>query len=196
MAVLKQQIVLASSSTYRRDLLRKLDIKFSRYSPDIDESALEDELPEAMVCRLAEKKAQAVTEKYSNALVIASDQVAVVEGQILGKPGNYENALEQLLLVSGKSVVFHTSLCLLNSATGRMQSVVEPFTVHFRPLTEDQIGNYLRRDKPYDCAGAFKSEGFGVVLFEKMEGDDPNALIGLPLIRLRQMLEREGIYLV
>ncbi len=196
MAVVKQQIVLASSSIYRRDLLRKLVVEFSRYSPDIDETPLPDELPEAMVRRLATLKAQAVTEKYSNALVIASDQAAVVDGQVLGKPGNYENALEQLLLVSGKSVVFHTSLCLLNSATGHMQTAVEPFTVHFRSLTTDQIGNYLRRDKPYDCAGAFKSEGFGVVLFEKMEGDDPNALVGLPLIRLRQMFEREGIYLV
>ncbi len=196
MADLKKRIVLASRSVYRRDLLRRLGLEFSRYSPDIDETPKDNESPEEMVRRLAMEKAHAVTEKYANALVIASDQAAVVDGQVLGKPGNYEKAFRQLQLVSGKAVTFHTSLCLFNSATGHMQTVVEPFTVYFRSLTEDQIGNYLRCDKPYDCAGAFKSEGLGVVLFERMEGDDPNSLIGLPLIRLWQMLEREGIYLV
>ena len=149
-----------------------------------------------MVLRLAEAKARAVAASHRNALVVGSDQVACIDETVLGKPGNRAAAVEQLTRSSGREVVFHTGLCLLNAATGRAQTCCEPFRVHFRSLSPVQIQGYVDRERPFDCAGSFKSEGLGIALFERLEGDDPNALIGLPLIRLVAMLEAEGIDLL
>ena len=190
------RLILASSSPYRRQLLEKLRLPFETFSPDIDETALPYETPEAMVTRLAELKARAAGNQHSDALIIGSDQVAVLNGNIIGKPGNHETATRQLKAASGKRIVFYTGLCLLNSATGRTQIETIPYTVVFRPLSEQQIENYLRKEQPYNCAGSFKSEGLGIVLFERFEGEDPNILIGLPLIRLVEMLNQEGTAVV
>jgi len=161
------RLILASSSPYRRQLLEKLRLPFETFSPDIDETALPYETPEAMVTRLAELKARAAGNQHSDALIIGSDQVAVLNGNIIGKPGNHETATRQLKAASGKRIVFYTGLCLLNSATGRTQIETIPYTVVFRPLSEQQIENYLRKEQPYNCAGSFKSEGLGIVLFER-----------------------------
>ena len=186
-------LVLGSTSTYRKKLLEKLDIPFETASPDIDESPFARELPDLLVQRLALQKARAVANDYPQHLIIGSDQVAVLEGEILGKPGNFETAKKQLAAASGKSVVFYTGLCLLNSETGEHQLETVPFEVAFRRLNEDQINRYLLKEEPYNCAGSFKSEGYGICLFERLRGDDPNTLIGLPLIRLVSMLGNEGI---
>lgn len=185
-------LVLASSSSYRKMLLGKLGLPFEAAAPDIDESPLPGESPRALVHRLAIAKAQALTDRFPNHLIIGSDQVADLDGHTLGKPGTAERAREQLRLASGRSVEFLTGLCLLNSATRTLEATVESFRVHFRTLSEMQISRYVAREQPLDCAGSFKSEGLGIALFEKLEGDDPNTLIGLPLIRLAQMLERAG----
>ena len=190
------QLVLASTSPFRRQLLEKLGLSFDTASPDIDESRREGEEPEVLVQRLALEKAQAVSHSYPDALIIGSDQVACLDGKILGKPGSHERAVEQLSDSSGKTVTFQTGLCLLNSATGESQVLCEPFHVHFKQLTASQIENYLNREKPFNCAGSFKSEALGIALFEKLEGDDPNSLIGLPLIKLINMLEEEGIQVI
>jgi MAF protein len=187
------QLVLASTSPYRRKLLEQLGLPFETASPDVDESALSYETPEQLVKRLAELKARAVSETYPDALIIGSDQVAILDNLILGKPGNHKTAVKQLSNASGKKVLFLTGLCLLNSATGETQINVDEFSVEFRQLSTNQIENYLQREKPYDCAGSFKSEGLGICLFKKMEGDDPNALIGLPMITLINMLSVEGV---
>lgn len=186
------QLVLASTSIYRRQLLEKLNLEFVTCSPEIDESRLPDEIPEQLVARLAEQKARAVASQFSDALIIGSDQVAINDGKILGKPGNHAAAVNQLKRASGKRVSFLTGLCLFNSKSGRVQTEVVPFNVIFRPLTDLQIEHYLQQEQPYNCAGSFKSEGLGIALFERLEGDDPNTLIGLPLIRLIYMLESEG----
>jgi septum formation protein len=186
-------IVLASSSPFRRELLSRLGIEFSSHSPDIDESARPGEAPEAMVLRLAESKARAVAKLHPDALIIGSDQVATIDGEILGKPGRHERAVEQLMQASGKRVSFLTSLCLFNSATQAVQLAVEPFHVVFRELTREEVESYLHKEQPYNCAGSFKSEGLGICLFQRMEGDDPSSLIGLPLIRLVDMLRNEGV---
>lgn len=186
-------IVLASTSPFRRALLEKLGLAFETASPNADETRGRNEPATELVARLAKAKARAVAPAYPGALIIGSDQVACVDAQILGKPVNRERAFAQLRLASGKSVQFLTGLCLLNADTGDAQVVVEPFRVHFRSLTNDQIGGYLDREQPFNCAGSFKSEGLGIALFERLEGDDPNALVGLPLIHLIQMLAREGI---
>lgn len=191
-----QPLILASSSPYRRELLARLRLSFSWESPAIDEQRLPNESPRAMVLRLAEAKAHAIAARHPNAVIIASDQAAIVEGEILGKPGTHENAVAQLQRISGRTVEFLTSLAVFNSTTHRLQLDVVPFTVHMRNLSLAQIENYLRLERPYDCAGSFKSEGLGIVLFEKMVGDDPNALVGLPLIRLREMLENEHFQLI
>ena len=188
-----QTLVLGSTSPYRRALLEKLGLPFVTDSPDLDEAPLIDETPEQLVARLAKAKALAVGHRHTDALVIGSDQVACIGGRILGKPGSQAVASQQLQEVSGKSVVFNTGLCLLNTGTGHAQVVVEPFSVHFRTLSNDQISRYLERERPYDCAGSFKSEGMGITLFRSMEGRDPNALIGLPLIALVDMLANEGV---
>ncbi len=187
------QLVLASTSPYRRTLLGRLGLPFETAAPDVDESPLENETPHELVARLSEAKARAVAAQYSNALIIGSDQVAVLDKQILGKPGNHENAVQQLQAASGNKVDFLTGLCLLNSQTQNSHVKVVPFSVVFRSLNDAQIEQYLLRDKPYNCAGSFKSEGLGISLFKKMEGDDPNALIGLPLIELTSMLALEGV---
>jgi MAF protein len=186
-------LVLASTSRYRKELLQRLGLPFETASPAADETPLAGETPEQLVRRLAEAKARAVAKRFPDALIIGSDQVAVAEGVILGKPGTHSVAKEQLCAVSGKRVSFLTGLCLLNAGTGRAQVEVVPFDVCFRKLTEAQIEAYLRKEQPYDCAGSFKSEGLGITLFEKLEGDDPNALVGLPLIRLIAMLDAEGV---
>jgi septum formation protein len=186
------KLVLASTSPFRQALLAKLQIEFDTAAPHLDESILPGESPEQLVARLAEAKAKAVAQDYPRALVIGSDQVAVVDGKILGKPGDHDNAVAQLKRASGKRVIFLTGLCLYNSLSRRVQLEVVPFSVIFRELTDAQIEHYLSREQPYNCAGSFKSEGLGIALFERLEGDDPNTLIGLPLIRLIRMLESEG----
>lgn len=188
-----RRLILASTSPFRRELLNRLGIPFETAAPEVDETRLPGEVPSALVARLAEAKARAVARNWPNALVIGSDQVAVNEGEVLGKPGNYERAAAQLRAASGRRVTFLTGLCLLDTATDSAQVEVVPFAVVFRPLTEERIEGYLRRERPYNCAGSFKSEGLGVALFERLEGEDPSALIGLPLIRLVRMLERRGV---
>lgn len=187
------RLILASTSPYRRKLLNRLGLVFKAVAPDADESRYADEAPEALVRRLAEAKARAVAGRYPDALIIGSDQVAVIDGEILGKPGTHDAAVAQLRRLSGHKVTFLTGLCLLNSATGRVQLDMIPFYVAFRTLSDGMIERYLEREQPYNCAGSFKSEGLGIVLFERLEGDDPTALIGLPLIRLSRMLEAEGL---
>lgn len=185
-------LVLASSSPYRADLLKRLGLPFETRSPDIDEAPLPGEPPEHLVARLAQAKARTVGATFPKALVIGSDQVAVLDQRILGKPGNHEQAAQQLRAAAGREVVFYTGLCLFNTATGHVNTIVEPFRVQFRPLTGEQIEHYLRREQPYQCAGSFRCESLGIALFERLQGDDPNTLIGLPLIRLTGMLEQEG----
>jgi septum formation protein len=187
------QLVLASTSPYRKELLERLHLSFEISSPNVDETEVDGETPEQLVKRLAELKARAVVDTYPDALIIGSDQVAVLNNQILGKPGNHETAVQQLTNASGNKVLFLTGLCLLNSATGKAQTSVDEFSVTFRQLSASQIEKYLQSEKPYDCAGSFKSEGLGISLFKKMEGNDPNVLIGLPLITLINMLSAEGI---
>jgi len=186
------KLVLASTSPYRKALLDRLHVKYECDSPDIDESPLEGESVENMVSRLAQLKAEAVAGKHHEALIIGSDQSAELDGRPLSKPGDFDNAVRQLQNASGKRVVFQTGLCLLNTQTGKSQCAVVPYTVVFRPLTAAMIEYYLKKEEPYNCAGSFKSEGLGIALFEKFEGEDPNALIGLPLIELTRMLENEG----
>lgn len=186
-------LILASSSPFRRELLSRLGMEFLSLSPDVDESRLPGESAEALVQRLALDKARAAAESHPDALIIGSDQVATIDGQILGKPGDHERAVEQLAQASGKRVSFLTGLCLLNSATGDSQVACEPFYVDFRELSSSQIDSYLRREQPYNCAGSFKSEGLGITLFQRLQGEDPASLIGLPLIRLVDMLLNEGI---
>ncbi|NCC28911.1 MAG: septum formation inhibitor Maf [Gammaproteobacteria bacterium] len=187
-------LVLASTSPYRRQLLERLGLPFTTVAPEVDERPRPGESSQVLVLRLAEAKARAVASTHPNALVIGSDQVACIDEDILGKPGERARAIAQLERVSGRIVVFQTGLCLLNSASGRAQTLVEPFRVHFRRLDRKQIEGYLDREQPFDCAGSFKSEGLGIALFERLEGDDPNTLIGLPLIRLVSLLESEGMH--
>ncbi len=189
-------LVLASTSPFRRELLSKLCLPFECAAPDIDESPLAGEKPSQLVARLAEQKAKAVAHNHPNSLIIGSDQVALLNKQILGKPGTHARAGQQLQQASGKRITFLTGLSLYNSANNTLQTDVVPFTVYFRKLSESQIENYLLKEQPYHCAGSFKSEGLGISLFEKLEGEDPNTLIGLPLIRLIQMLEKEGIEVI
>lgn len=186
-------LILASSSPYRRELLQKLTLSFECYSPDIDESANEGETPEHLVERLALEKALAVAKNHPEALIIASDQVAVLEDEVMIKPHTHDNAVKQLSRSSGKTVKFLTSLCLLNSQTGEHQAEVVTYSVKFLTLSQSQIENYLHKEQPYQCAGSFKSEGLGVTLFQSFDGEDPNSLIGLPLITLTRMLRNEGV---
>jgi len=191
-----QTLVLASTSIYRKELLARLGLPFITAAPEVDETPLPGETPPHLVRRLAELKARAVTARYAGALIIGSDQVAVIDGQILGKPGNHERAVAQLRLASGKRLDFLTGLCLLNAATGQAQVDIVYFGVAFRRLSEQQIENYLRHEQPYHCAGSFKSEALGIALCERFEGEDPSALIGLPLIRLIRMLEQENVSVI
>ena len=186
-------LVLASTSPYRHALLKRLGIPFSTVAPEVDETKRPDEPARNLVLRLAEAKAKVVAKAHPNALVIGSDQVACLDQALLGKPGTRARAIEQLTSASGREVVFYTGLCLLNTLTKRAQIHCELFRVHFRNLSPDQIAGYVDHEKPFNCAGSFKSEGLGIALFERLEGEDPNALVGLPLIRLVAMLESEGV---
>ncbi|SOS33147.1 Maf-like protein [Pseudomonas syringae group genomosp. 3] len=186
-------LLLASSSPYRRELLARLRLPFTCKSPDIDESHRPGEAAHDLVQRLARGKAQALAGEYPGHLIIGSDQVAVLDGQILGKPHTFERAREQLTAASGSRVTFLTGLALLNSSTGECQVDCVPFTVHMRELDQASIERYLRTEEPYDCAGSFKAEGLGVSLFRSTEGADATSLIGLPLIRLVDMLIKEGV---
>lgn len=186
------KIVLGSTSPFRKALLERLHIEFTCDSPNIDETPLENEAVEDMVVRLAIAKAQAISANHSDALIIGSDQSAVLDNEKLNKPGNFENAFKQLTRASGKRITFQTGLCLLNTRTNNIQSACIPYTVVFKTLTPTMIENYLHKEEPYNCAGSFKSEALGIALFERFEGDDPNALIGLPLIELVNFLGNEG----
>jgi len=191
-------LILASSSPFRKELLTKLGLEFSIQTPDINESRIDGETPEQLVYRLAEEKAHEVA-KTQSGLIIASDQVATLgsgaqaDDEILTKPHTHENAIKQLQQSSGNTVTFVTSLSLLNTNSGNIQTIVEPFKVVFKTLSTQQIDNYLKKEQPYNCAGSFKSEALGISLFERLEGNDPNTLIGLPLIQLIKMLENEGV---
>ncbi len=190
------RLILASSSPYRRELLSRLMIPFEVVVPDVDETPRQHESPQRLAERLAVAKAQVVASKHPGALVIGSDQVAVHNGEIVGKPLTHERAVDQLKSASGKTVLLYTGLALVNSASGRVQSEVVPYEVTFRVLTEMQIESYLRKEQPYHCAGSVKSEGLGVALLERFDGEDPATLIGLPLIRLIRMLEIEGLVVI
>ncbi|SCC56447.1 Maf family protein [Kosakonia oryziphila] len=185
------QIILASTSPYRRALLEKLGLAFECAAPQADETPHTDEAPRHLVLRLAQEKAQSLADKYPQHLIIGSDQVCVLDGEITGKPHTEENARQQLMKARGNIVTFYTGLALYNSATGHLQTECEPFDVHFRHLSEQEIDDYIRKEHPLNCAGSFKSEGLGIALFERLEGRDPNTLVGLPLIALCQMLRRE-----
>ncbi len=185
-------IVLGSTSPFRKSLLEKLNIDFICAKPDVDESALKNESPQQLVERLAVKKANAIVGQQPDALIIGSDQVAVCDDEILGKPHTVDNAIKQLSKFSGKCITFYTGLAVLDSKTGQVKSLVEPFKVHFKTLTQQEIKNYVEAEQPLNCAGSFKSEGLGICLFEKLEGDDPNSLIGLPLIKLVALLNAFG----
>lgn len=186
-------LVLGSTSPFRKNILEKLNLPFDCAKPDIDESALPNETPQALVERLAIEKAKAVAPQFTDALIIGSDQVAVCDGEILGKPHNFDNGVKQLSKFSNKSVTFYTGLCVFDTTNNKALSLVEPFVVHFNPLSSAEIANYLIAEQPYNCAGSFKSEGLGICLFERLEGDDPNTLIGLPLIKLVTLLKTHGL---
>jgi septum formation protein len=190
------KIILASSSPFRKELLARLHLDFECHSPNIDESQLIGETATDYVCRLAEQKAQAISKDHPNALVIGSDQCALRDDQILGKPGNHMNALQQLKAAQGKTVVFHTGLCVLHPEANFSEVDEVLYRVKFRTLSDEQLTHYLEVEQPYQCAGSFKSEGYGSCLFSAMEGSDPSALIGLPLIRLVTMLENACVAVV
>lgn len=191
------KLVLASTSPYRRELLGRLQIPFEAVAPETDETALTNESPVATAERLAEAKARAVAGHFPDALIIGSDQVAYVAAtlQRFGKPENRKNAIAQLRSMSGKAVVFHTGLCLINTATGRSHLRGIPTEVRFRELSDAEIHRYLDKENALNCAGSARSEGLGIALLEYLRGDDPNALVGLPLIALAEMLRAEGVEL-
>ncbi|HEA50977.1 hypothetical protein LCGC14_0788290 [marine sediment metagenome] len=186
-------LLLASSSRYRHDLLKRLGLPFSSASPDIDESPFAGETPHNLAIRLAELKARAFASEYPGHWIIGSDQVAALpDGTLLSKPGNYSNAFAQLAQSSGQNINFLTGLALLDASSGNLQTCCEEFSVHFRNLSAEEINAYLRKEEPYDCAGSFKMEGLGITLFTALQGRDPNSLIGLPLIALTNMLTAWG----
>jgi MAF protein len=186
-------LVLASTSPYRRELLARLGLPFTTAYPGTDERPMPGESAGDRVRRLAEAKARAVADAHPGAVIIGSDQLALAEGQVLGKPGGHARAVAQLSACAGRTVQFLTALCVLDTAGDRVQVDTVPFRVHFRALSPAQIEGYLLRERPYDAAGSFKSEGLGIALFERMEGEDPTALVGLPLIRLVRMLAAAGL---
>lgn len=189
------RIILASSSPYRKTLLERLQLEFATESPNIDEQNNEGESIDQYVARLAETKAEHVATRHSNAIVIGSDQALECNGKILGKPSSHENAKQQLMAMSNKTLSFYTGLCVINSSTNKIEKDVIIYRVSFRKLDEAEIEDYLLKEQPYNCAGSFMSEKLGVSLMSKMEGEDPTALIGLPLIRLCEMLRNQGIKL-
>jgi len=188
-------LVLASSSIYRNELLKRLQLPFETMSPNIDETPFPYESARDTSVRLAQQKARVVAENYPDAMIIGSDQVALLEGRQLGKPHTHDNAVEQLRAMRGKTTLFYTALTLLNSRTGNMQTEVAENFVTLRDLTDTEIEGYLLKEQPYHCAGSAKTEGLGIALISRMTGDDPNALIGLPLILLVEMLRRENVHL-
>jgi len=190
-----QLLVLASTSVYRNELLRRLQLPFETASPDVEESPLPGESARETSIRLAQEKARAVAIYYPDALIIGSDQVALLEGQQLGKPLNHDNAVRQLRAMRGKTTCFYTAVSLLNSRTGNIQTEVAENYVTLRDLSDAEIEGYLRKEQPYHCAGSAKSEGLGIALISSIKGDDPNALVGLPLILLAGMLRRENVRL-
>jgi septum formation protein len=188
-----QPLVLASTSIYRSQLLSTLQIPFQTAAPDVDETPLTGESAEQTSWRLSRTKAQVVARRYPDALIIGSDQVALLDGQQIGKPLNHDNAVLQLSAMRGKTVAFYTALTLLNAVDGEMQTDVAITKVSFRDVSDEQIERYLKKEQPYHCAGSAKSEGLGIALISSIRGDDPNALIGLPLILLVSMLEKQGV---
>ena len=188
-----RQLVLASTSRYRRDLLERLRLEFDCAGPQVDETPHDAESPDRTALRLSVAKAQAVAAAYPDALIIGADQVAWCEGRRLDKPGNHENAVAQLTWLSGRAAHFTTAVSVLDSSTGRIASRQVPCRVNFRPLAADRIEAYLRKEQPYDCAGSAKAEGLGIALIARIETDDPTALIGLPLIGLTELLEEFGV---
>ncbi|MDR2001143.1 MAG: Maf family nucleotide pyrophosphatase [Zoogloeaceae bacterium] len=195
-AAARPEIVLASTSVFRQELLGRLRLPFQAIAPETDETPLPNEHPAATAERLSLAKAQSVALRFPAALIIGSDQVAYCNGTRFGKPGTRENAIAQLRSMSGKTVIFHTGLCLLNAATGWFQLRGIPTEVRFRTLSDQEILRYVDKEDALNCAGSARSEGLGIALLEHMRGDDPNALIGLPLIALCDMLRAEGIELL
>ena len=191
-----QPLVLASTSIYRRELLQRLQLPFLTVAPEVDEAARPGEDAPATAARLSREKAQAVAARHPGALIIGSDQVALLHGQQLGKPNIHENAVRQLRQASGQRVTFYTALTLLNAQNGQMRSEVAENHVTFRVLKDAEIEAYLRKEQPYHCAGSVKCEGLGIALLSRMEGDDPTALIGLPLILLVDMLKQQGVEII
>ena len=189
------RLVLASTSAYRRALLQRLGLPFEAAAPGVDETPLPGETARQTSQRLALEKARAVAVHHPDALIIGSDQVALLGNEQLGKPHTHDNAVRQLRAMRGQCVVFYTALTLLNARTGRAQTTVAENQVCFRDYSDEEIESYLRREQPYDCAGSAKSEGMGIILIARMEGSDPNALVGLPLIELVTMLKNEGVRL-
>ncbi len=187
------RLVLASTSRYRRELLARLGLPFDTASPRADETPLPGETPAATALRLSAEKARSVAARFPGALIIGSDQVADCDGEPVGKPGDHEGAVAQLTRLSGRTVVFHTGIALLDTATGDCRLALVDVRSTFRELAADEIEAYLRRERPYDCAGSVKSEALGIALFERIESDDPSALVGLPLIRLASMLRDAGV---
>ena len=186
-------LVLASASRYRRSLLERLELDFEVVAPAIDETPLAGESPAATALRLSEAKARAVAALRPGALVIGSDQVADLDGRHVGKPGGHDQAIAQLKALSGRTVTFHTGVALCDADSGRCRSSLVDVVSTFRVLTEGEIEDYLRRERPYDCAGAVRSEQLGIALFERISSSDPTALIGLPLIVLVDLLRAEGV---
>ena len=189
----RPQLVLASTSPFRRDLLSRLGIPFTTANPQVDESSLPGESPEDLALRLSEAKARSIAPLYPEALIIGSDQVAILEGQIFGKPGTHDKAVQQLQTMRGKTVNFFTGLCLFDAKAERARVRGVSTLVTFRHLNDTEIENYLRKEQPYNCAGSAKSEGLGIAIIHRMQGDDPNALIGLPLILLCDLLAEAGV---
>lgn len=189
-------LVLGSTSRYRRELLARLQLPFEVAAPDVDETSLPNETPLALAQRLALAKAQAVAARFPQAVVIGSDQVADLNGLALGKPGSHARAVQQLQSMRGQTVVFHTALAVVCQANGFVQQDVAAVRVVFRDLSDAEIDNYLRIEQPYDCAGSAKSEGLGIALLDRIDSDDPTALIGLPLIRTARMIRAAGVRLL
>jgi len=187
------KLVLASSSVYRKALLEKLHLSFTCASPNIDETAQENETAQEQALRLAKKKAHALASTYPKHLIIASDQVAILGNTQLYKPGNQERAIKQLQESSGKCVKFYTSICVLDTATMNYKNDIDICSVYFKKLSAEEIRNYVLLEQPYNCAGSFKSEGLGIALFKRIESEDPNALVGLPLIKLIELLKTFNI---
>jgi septum formation protein len=191
-----RSLVLGSTSRYRRELLARLNVPFEVAAPEVDETPIPGEAPVVLAQRLALAKAQAVAAKFPQAVVIGSDQVADLHGQPLGKPGTHERAVQQLRQMRGQTMIFQTALAVVCLETGFVQQDIAQVRAIFRELTDDEIENYLRAEQPYDCAGSAKSEGLGIALLERIDSDDPTALIGLPLIRTARMISAAGVKLL